>query len=291
MTWRLSTPPLDPGSGVSFLAFHPTRPGVLYCGSFRHPFRSMDGGRYVGADRDRHGRGHRSFRDGLLGRLARRVLGGDLRLGLPDDGRRRELDPLPGRPPRPAHARRADGPPGPGSGPRRDDGRHLREPRPRQVVPAALARSRRERARLRSAQPVTPPRRDGGRGNLPERGRRRHAHRIEPGLAEARVSAVALRPSGRVVVARAADGRSGGLWEVDPASGEALRLAATPPSTVLALAPAGAGLLAATPDGIFRQDAEGAPFQKVFVARDTRLRGGRRRPDARGDGRGRLRVA
>ena len=84
------------------------------------------------------------------------------------------------------------------------------------------------------------------------------------GLAEARVSAVALRSSGHVVVARAADGKSGGLWEVDPASGEATRLAVSPGSTVLALAPAGAGLLAATPDGIFRQDAEGGPFQRAL---------------------------
>ncbi|MGA7989807.1 MAG: hypothetical protein WCC53_00080, partial [Thermoanaerobaculia bacterium] len=45
LTWRSSAPPLDEGSGVSFLAFHPARPDVLYCGSFRHPFRSTDGGR------------------------------------------------------------------------------------------------------------------------------------------------------------------------------------------------------------------------------------------------------
>jgi hypothetical protein len=52
---------------------------------------------------------------------------------------------------------------------------------------------------------------------------------------------------------------------VDPATGEASRLAVTPPSTVLALASAGAGLLAGTPDGIFRQDAAGAPFQKALA--------------------------
>src|ERR1017187_1080939 len=44
LTWRASAPPLDAGSGVSFMAFDPLRPGVLYCGSFRHPFRSLDGG-------------------------------------------------------------------------------------------------------------------------------------------------------------------------------------------------------------------------------------------------------
>ena len=45
LSWRTSEPALDPGSGVSFLAFHPTRKDVLYCGSFRHPFRSTDAGR------------------------------------------------------------------------------------------------------------------------------------------------------------------------------------------------------------------------------------------------------
>jgi len=85
------------------------------------------------------------------------------------------------------------------------------------------------------------------------------------GLAEARVSAVALRASGRVVVARAADGRSGGLWEVDAVSGETQRLAVTPPSTVLALAQAGPGLLAGTPDGVYRQDAADAPFRKTLA--------------------------
>lgn len=44
VTWRASAPPLDAGSGISFMAFDPVRPGVLYCGSFRHPFRSLDGG-------------------------------------------------------------------------------------------------------------------------------------------------------------------------------------------------------------------------------------------------------
>jgi len=45
LTWRASAPALDPGSGISFLAFHPSRKDVLFCGSFRHPFRSTDGGR------------------------------------------------------------------------------------------------------------------------------------------------------------------------------------------------------------------------------------------------------
>jgi hypothetical protein len=52
---------------------------------------------------------------------------------------------------------------------------------------------------------------------------------------------------------------------VEPVSGEAVRLAVTPPSTVLALEAAGAGLLAGTPDGIYRQDALEAPFRKTLA--------------------------
>jgi hypothetical protein len=48
-------------------------------------------------------------------------------------------------------------------------------------------------------------------------------------------------------------------------SGETVRLAATPPSTILALAPAGSGLLAGTPDGVYRQDAGDAPFRRTLA--------------------------
>ncbi len=68
----------------------------------------LDGRRAdVGADRDRDGAGHRGLRDGLRGGVAGRVLGRDVRVGLPDDGRRRAVGPLQGGPPRPARARRA----------------------------------------------------------------------------------------------------------------------------------------------------------------------------------------
>jgi ligand-binding sensor domain-containing protein len=86
------------------------------------------------------------------------------------------------------------------------------------------------------------------------------------GLSEARVSAVAVLPSGRVVVARAADGKSGGLWSVDAATGDVERLAASPPATVLSLASAGGALVAGAPDGIYRAAHVGAPFTKVLDA-------------------------
>ncbi len=264
LTWRVSAPPLDAGSGVSFLAFHPTRPEVLYCGSFRHPFRSTDGGRtwariaagmvedtevfamdfsaaspeefwaatcgwvYRTAD---GGANWTRFKEGLLDRRAHAV----------------RMDPS-------DPSRILAGTTG-GLFESRDGGKTFRR-LSQEVVVNALVFDPHEPLRLLVATEAEGILRseDGG-VTLTESNR---------GLAEARVSAVALRSSGRVVVARAADGRSGGLWEVDPITGEALRLALTPPSTVLALASAGASLLAATPDGIFRQDAAGEPFQKAL---------------------------
>jgi photosystem II stability/assembly factor-like uncharacterized protein len=44
-TWRVTQLPLDPGSGVSYLQFHPDEPSTLLAGSFRHPFRTTDLGR------------------------------------------------------------------------------------------------------------------------------------------------------------------------------------------------------------------------------------------------------
>jgi photosystem II stability/assembly factor-like uncharacterized protein len=89
------------------------------------------------------------------------------------------------------------------------------------------------------------------------------------GLAEARLSAVATGPDGRLVVARAADGASGGLWRVDPASGTAERLAASPPATVVALVSAGGRLLAATPEGVFAAPGSADSWEKT-LARPTR---------------------
>jgi photosystem II stability/assembly factor-like uncharacterized protein len=265
LTWRASAPPLDSGSGVSFLAFQPSRPGVLYCGSFRHPFRSVDGGRtwtriatgmvedtevfamdFPAASPDTFwaatcgwtyrttdgGASWTRFKEGLLDRRTQAV----------------RVDP---RDP----ARVLAGTTG-GVFESRDGGKNFRRLSP-DVVVNALVFDPREPSRLLVATEAEGILRseDGG-VTLTESNR---------GLAEARVSAVALRANGRVVVARAADGRSGGLWEVDPASGEATRLALLPPSTILALAPAGAGLLAATPDGVWRQEAADAPFRRVLT--------------------------
>ncbi|HVO50598.1 MAG TPA: hypothetical protein VMV60_06370 [Thermoanaerobaculia bacterium] len=265
LTWRSSAPPLDSGSGVSFLAFHPSRSGVLYCGSFRHPFRSADGGRtwtriaagmvedtevfamdFPAASPDElwaatcgwiyrttdGGTNWTRFKEGLLDRRTQAV----------------RVDP---RDP----ARVLAGTTG-GVFESRDGGKSFRR-LSQDVVVNALVFDPREPSRLLVATEAEGILRseDGG-VTLTESNR---------GLAEARVSAVALRADGRVVVARAADGRSGGLWDVDPASGEATRLALLPPATILALAPAGAGLLAATPDGVFRQDAADAPFRRALA--------------------------
>ncbi len=265
-TWRASAPPLDPGSGVSFMAFDPVRPGVLYCGSFRHPFRSLDGGPHLGAHRERDGRGHRGLRDRLFAGRPERVLGGNVRLGVPHDGRRRELDALSRGAHGPAHARRPRGPARPEPDPRGHDRRSVREPRPGQELPAhlsdvvvtALVFDPRDPSRLlvgTEAEGIL--RSEDGGLTLGESNR---------GLSEARVSAVAVLPSGRVVVARAADGKSGGLWSVDATTGDVERLAASPPATVLSLASAGAALVAGAPDGIYRAARVGAPFTKVLDA-------------------------
>ncbi|MBK9963866.1 MAG: hypothetical protein IPP07_02760 [Holophagales bacterium] len=265
LTWRASAPALDPGSGISFLAFHPSRQGVLYCGSFRHPFRSMDGGRTwariaTGMVEDTEvfamdfsaespdefwaatcgwvyrttdgGTNWTRYKDGLLDRRAHVV----------------RMDP---RDP----SRILAGTTG-GIFESRERGKSFRR-LSQDVVVNALVFDPKEPSRLLVATEAEGILRseDGG-VTLTESNR---------GLAEARVSAVALRASGRVVVARAADGRSGGLWELDAVSGETVRLAVTPPSTVLALAPAGPGLLAGTPDGVYRQDAADAPFRKTLA--------------------------
>jgi hypothetical protein len=66
-------------------------------------------------------------------------------------------------------------------------------------------------------------------------------------------------------VARAADGKSGGLWTVDAATGDVERLASSPPATVLSLASAGEALLAGAPDGIYRAARAGAAFTRVLA--------------------------
>jgi hypothetical protein len=84
------------------------------------------------------------------------------------------------------------------------------------------------------------------------------------GLSEARVSAVVITSKGELIVARAADGASGGLFRLDPRTGASDRLAFAPSATVIALETSGEALLAATPGGVFRAERPGAPFAIVL---------------------------
>ena len=189
-----------------------------------------------------------------------------MRLGVPHDGRRRELDALSRGAHGPAHARGPRRPADPnrilagttgGLFESRDRGRSFRRISA-DVVVTALVFDPRDPSRLlvgTEAEGIL--RSEDGGLTLGESNR---------GLSEARVSAVAVLPSGRVVVARAADGKSGGLWSVDATTGDVERLAASPPATVLSLASAGGALLAGAPDGIYRAARTGAPFTKVLDA-------------------------
>ncbi|MHB8800348.1 MAG: WD40/YVTN/BNR-like repeat-containing protein [Thermoanaerobaculia bacterium] len=265
VTWRPSRPPLDPGSGVAFLAFHPLKSGVLYSGSYRHPFRSTD-----------------------LGRSWKRIAGGmvedtqvfhlDFSPTDPDDiwaatcgwvyrttdgaaTWRRYKDGLADRrthvvvrDPRDP-ARVLAGTTG-GLFESRDAGKSFRRiSRESTVVnalvfdpanPAALLVATEAEGIFRSE--------DGGLTLLES----------NAGLSEARVSAVAVTASGRVAVARAADGGSGGLWGLDPASGKAERIASAPAATIRALLASGERLLAGTPDGVWLAAGPGAPFARVL---------------------------
>ncbi|MFI5198089.1 MAG: WD40/YVTN/BNR-like repeat-containing protein [Thermoanaerobaculia bacterium] len=263
-TWRVSAPPLDPGSGVSFLAFDPVRPGVLYCGSFRHPFRSVDDGQtwariangmvedteifeidfspddpndfwaatcgWVYRTKD-GGASWTRYRDGLSDRRTQAV----------------RVDP------RDAN-RLLAGTTG-GVFESRDRGVSFRRISADVVVNALVFDPHDPSRLLVGTEADGVLRSEDGGATLVESNR---------GLSEARVSAVALLPSGRVVVARAADGKSGGLWTVEAATGDVERLEASPPATVLSLASAGDALLAGAPDGIYRAARAGAPFAKVL---------------------------
>ena len=264
VTWRVSAPPLDAGSGVSFLAFDPVLSDVLYCGSFRHPFRSRDGGRtwlriangmvedtevfaidFSSGDpndfwaatcgwvyRTTDGATNWTrYREGLLDRRSQAV----------------RVDP---RDPN----RVLVGTTG-GLFESRDRGKTFRRISA-DVVVNAIVFDPRDPSRLivgTEAEGVL--RSEDGGVTLIESNR---------GLSEARVSAVALLPSGRVVVARAADGKSGGLWTVDAVTGDVERLASSPPATVLSLASAGEAVLAGAPDGIYRAARAGAAFTRVL---------------------------
>ncbi|MEO8586460.1 MAG: hypothetical protein ABI584_09895 [Acidobacteriota bacterium] len=264
VTWRVSAPPLDPGSGVSFLAFDPLLPSVLYCGSFRHPFRSRDGGRtwlriangmvedtevfaidFAPDDPN-------TFWAATCGWVYRTTDGAAnwtrYREGLAD---------------RRSHVVRVDprdasrvlvGTTG-GLFESRDRGKTFRRISADVVINAIVFDPRDPSRIIVGTEAEGVLRSEDGGVTLTESNR---------GLSEARVSAVALLPSGRVVVARAADGKSGGLWTVDAVSGAVERLLSSPPATVLSLASAGEALLAGTPDGIYRAARAGAPFTRVL---------------------------
>jgi photosystem II stability/assembly factor-like uncharacterized protein len=265
-TWRPSQPPLDPGSGVSFLAFHPLKPGVLYSGSYRHPFRSTDLGRswariaggmvedtqvfhldfsptdpndlwaatcgWVYRTTDGAATWKR-YKEGLLDRRTHVVVRD------PRDGDR-VLAGTTG-----------------GLFESRDAGKAFRRvSRETTVVNALLFDPSNPSVLLVATESEGILRSEDGGATLVE---------SNAGLSEARVAAVAATASGTVVVARAADGVSGGLWALDPATGRAERLAAAPPATVRALIASGDRLLAGTPDGLWLSPGPGKPFSRVLA--------------------------
>jgi photosystem II stability/assembly factor-like uncharacterized protein len=263
-TWRASAPALDPGSGVSFLAFHPDREGVLFCGSFRHPFRSTDVGRTwtriatgmvedtevfaIDFARDAPG----TFWAATCGWVYRSTDGGTswtrFKEGLTD--RRTHVVRVDPRDP----SRILAGTTG-GLFESRDAGKSFRRIGPEMVVNALVFDPRRPNVLLIGTEAEGVLLSEDGGLSVTEANR---------GLAEARVSSVALTASGKVVVARAADGAHGGLWTVNAASGEADRLAFSPPSTVLALTSEGERLFAGTPDGLFVAAGPGDVFSKAL---------------------------
>lgn len=261
--WRASQPPLDPGSGISFLSFHPTKPELLYAGSFRHPFVSAD-----------------------LGRSWRRIAGGmiedtevfdlDFSPSDPDDlwaatcgwvYRTRDGGRLwerykEGLSDRRTHVVRRDprdpsrvlaGTTG-GLFESLDAGKTFHRLGPEVVVnalafdpanPSLLLVGTEAEGVLRSE--------DGGRTLGESNG----------GLSETRVSAVVRGGPGKAVVARAADGRSGGLWSVDLRSGKNERLPSAPPATIVAMASLGGRFYAGTAEGLFAGDGA-SPFQLLY---------------------------
>ncbi len=266
LTWRTSAPALDAGSGVSFMAFDPIRPGVLYCGSFRHPFRSLDGGltwariangmvedtEVFGIDFSADD--PNDFWAATCGWVYRTTDGGAnwtrYREGLTD--RRTHVVRVDPRDPNRILAGTTGG-----LFESRDRGKTFRRISAELVVTALVFDPRDPSRLLVGTEAEGIFRSEDGGLTLGESNR---------GLSEARVSAVAVLQSGRVVVARAADGRSGGLWSVDATTGDVERLAASPPSTVLSLVSSGSALLAGAPDGIYRAPRAGAPFAKVLGA-------------------------
>jgi photosystem II stability/assembly factor-like uncharacterized protein len=263
-TWRSAMPPLAPGAGISFLAFHPARPGLLFAGTFRHPFRSDD-----------------------LGRTWTRIAGGmvedtevfgiDFLPGKPDDfwaatcgwvyrttdGGASWIRHRDGLADRRTHVVRIDprdparilaGTTG-GLFESRDAGTSFHRITPEVVVNTLVFDpANPERLVMGTESDGVLVSEDGGASF--SSGSR--------GLAEARLSAVAEAGKGRVVVARAADGPAGGLWTVEVASGSAERLAEAPSATVVALMRVRGRLLAATPEGVFASEAPRGPWKKTL---------------------------
>ena len=263
-TWRSAMPPLAPGAGISFLEFHPARPGLLLAGTYRHPFRSEDLGRswtriaggmvedtevfgfdFLPGDPD-------DFWAATCGWVYRTTDGGASwvrhREGLSD--RRTHVVRIDPRDPNRILAGTTGG-----LFESLDAGKSFRRITQEVVVNALVFDpGKPERLVMGTESDGVLVSGDGGRSF--SSGSR--------GLAEARLSAVAEAGKGRVVVARAADGPAGGLWTLDVATGFAERLAEAPSGTVLALLRIRGRLLAATPEGVFAADGPGAPWRKTL---------------------------
>ena len=265
VTWRPSQPPLDPGSGVSFLAFHPLKPGVLYTGSYRQPFRSTDLGRswtrIAGGMVEDTQVFHLDFSPtdpddiwaATCGWVYRTTDGATswkrFKEGLAD--RRTHVVTRDPRNP----SRILAGTTG-GLFESLDDGKSFRRlSRESTVVNGLLFDPANPSALLVATEAEGVLRSEDGGVTLVE---------SNTGLSEARVSAVSVTASGSVVVARASDGGSGGLWSLEPVSGRVDRLAASPPATVRALLASGERILAGTPDGLWLAAVPGQPFARVL---------------------------
>lgn len=270
VNWRATAPVLEPGATISFVAFHPGQPGVLYSGSSRHPFRSTD-----------------------LGKSWQRVAGGmvedtevfsiDFSVASPDDmwastcgwvyhttdGGRLWTRFREGLLDRRAHVIRRDprepsrvlvGTTG-GLFETRDLGRTFVRLVPEIVVNAIVFDAKNPQNVLVATEADGVLRSTDGGITFRD---------SSSGLAEARVSAVARTSKGRIVFARAADGKSGGLWELNTETGVAARVAHQLAASVLALSARGEKVFAGTPDGLFASEAEGRPFERVLP---TAIRG------------------
>jgi len=265
-TWRRSEPPVDPGAGLSHVSFHPGRPGLLFAGTFRHPFRSADLGRTWTRiasgmvedtevfDLEFAPGAPDEFWAATCGWVYRTTDGGAswvrYREGLSD--RRTHVVRIDPRDPDRVLAGTTGG-----LFESRDRGKSFRRITPEVVVNALVFDPRRPARLLLGTESEGLLVSEDGGASFASGAR---------GLAEARLSAVASAGEGRVVVARAADGPSGGLWRVDVATGGAERLPMSPPATVFALASVRGRLVAATPEGIWTADGSGASWTRTLAS-------------------------